>query len=102
MFKADWNFFEENDSKVDSKNFISRFSHLAILSQNQLEEQILQFVKNRYFQKNESSSIRFIHIRFEIEESIIEEILEKYVKSNQIMKYYDKDFEERRYKPKSD
>lgn len=73
-----------------------------LLEQNQLAGQIFQFVNNRYFQKGESSSIRFIHIRFEIEESIIEEILEKFVKLGTITKYYDSDFEETRYKPKSD
>ena len=76
--------------------------HDFLLVQNQLDEQILQFVKNRYFQKNEPSSIRFIHIRFEIEEEIIKEILERLAKAGSIMKYYDKDFEETRYKPKSD
>lgn len=70
------------------------------MKQEELEERILQFVKNRYQQKNESSSIRFIHIRFELKEDIIEQILEKLVKSGMILKYYDQDFEEFRYKPK--
>ncbi|MFB5597637.1 MAG: hypothetical protein ACE5RJ_01285 [Nitrosopumilaceae archaeon] len=72
------------------------------MEQNQLEKQIFQFVKNRYFQKAESSSIRFIHIRFEIKEDIIEEILEKFVKARTITKFHDRDFKENRYKPKSD
>ena len=74
----------------------------SVLKEDQLEEKMLEFVKNRYLQKNESSSIRFIHIRFEIEEKIIGGILEKLVKSGMISKFYDKEFEEFRYKPKSD
>ena len=74
-------------------------SYYFSLGQNPIEDQIFQFVNNRYFQKGESSSIRFIHIRFEIGEKIIEGILENLVKSGAITKYYDTDFEETRYKP---
>ena len=69
------------------------------LEENPLEGQIFQFVKNRYSQKDESSSVRFIHIRFEIEEDIIEEILERFVKAGTITKFYDDDYEEIRFKP---
>ena len=71
------------------------------MDQEKLEEQILQFVNNRYFQKGETSSVRFIHIRFGVEEVIIEKVLEKLIKSDVIEKYHDKEFEEIRYKPKS-
>ena len=72
------------------------------MNQEELEERISQFIKNRYQQKNESVSIRFIHIRFEVDEIIIEQVLEKMVRSGIISKYYDENFEEFRYKPKSE
>ena len=65
------------------------------MSQN-LEEQVLEFVQNRH-KKGESTASRHIHIRFDIEISEAEEILEKLATNDKISKSYDEEYQENRY-----
>jgi hypothetical protein len=63
-----------------------------------LEGRILEFVQNRHKNK-ESTGSRHIHIRFDIEISNAEKILETLTQKNNISKYYDNDYQEERYFP---
>ena len=63
-----------------------------------VENQILEFVQNRY-KKEESTAARHIHIRFDIEIIQAEKILEILSQKNKISKYYDTSYQEDRYKP---
>ena len=65
------------------------------MNQN-LEEQVLEFVQNRH-KKGESTASRHIHIRFDIEISWAEEILEKLATNGKISKSYDEEYQENRY-----
>lgn len=63
-----------------------------------IEKQILEFVQNR--QKiDESTAPRHIHIRFDLEMSQAENVLETLTQKNKILKFYDKDYQENRYLP---
>ena len=68
------------------------------MNQN-LEEQVHEFVQNRY-KKGESTASRHIHIRFDIEISQAEEILEKLASKDLISKTYDEEYQENRYSHK--
>lgn len=61
-----------------------------------LEKKILEFVQNRH-KKGESTASRHIHIRFDIEISEAEEILEKLATDSKISKSYDEEYQENRY-----
>ncbi len=62
------------------------------------EKQILEFIQNRY-KKDESTASRHIHIRFDIEMTQAEKILETLSQKNKISKYYDTSYQEDRYLP---
>lgn len=64
-----------------------------------LESQILEFVQNRY-NNGESTASRHVHIRFDIEFSQAEDILEKLSNGGLITKSYDEDYQETRYSQK--
>ena len=64
-----------------------------------LESQILEFVQNRY-KNGESTATRHVHIRFDIEISQAEEILEKLTAKGFVAKSYDKEYQETRYSKK--
>lgn len=63
-----------------------------------IEKQILEFVQNRH-KMDESTAPRHIHIRFDLEMSRAENILETLTQKNKILKFYDKDYQENRYMP---
>ena len=63
-----------------------------------IEKQILEFVQNRD-KIDESTTPRHIHIRFGLEMSRAENILETLTQKNKILKFYDKDYQENRYMP---
>ena len=62
------------------------------------ENQILEFIQNRH-KKDESTASRHIHIRFDIEMTQAEKILETLSQKNKISKYYDTSYQEDRYLP---
>jgi alpha-D-ribose 1-methylphosphonate 5-triphosphate diphosphatase PhnM len=62
------------------------------------EKQILEFIQNRH-KKDESTASRHIHIRFDIEMTQAEKILETLSQKNKISKYYDTSYQEDRYLP---
>lgn len=66
--------------------------------EEKLENQILEFIQNRH-NKEESTASRHIHIRFDIEMLHAQKILETLSQKNKISKYYDKDYQEFRFKP---
>lgn len=65
-----------------------------------LEKTIFNFIQNRD-KKGESTGIRNIHIRFGTDMNEIEMILEKILEKNLISKYYDDQYQEQRYIPKT-
>ena len=65
-----------------------------------LEKSIFYFIQNRN-KNEESTSIRNIHIRFGMDMKEIELILEEFLEKNLISKYYDEQYQEERYIPKS-
>jgi hypothetical protein len=63
-----------------------------------IENKILEFVQNRY-KIDEATAPRHIHIRFDLDISYVEIILETLAQKNKISKFYDKDYQENRYIP---
>jgi len=63
---------------------------------NDLENKILEFIKNREKNK-ESTAPRHVHIRFGIEIEEIEEILKRLSIKEKISKSYDRQYQEDRY-----
>jgi ribosomal protein S25 len=63
-----------------------------------IEIRILEFVQNRH-KIDESTAPRHIHIRFDLEMSRAENVLETLTQKNKILKFYDKDYQENRYLP---
>jgi hypothetical protein len=63
-----------------------------------IENQILKFVQNRY-KIDEATAPRHIHIRFDLDISQVENLLETLSEKNKISKFYDKDYQENRYIP---
>lgn len=58
---------------------------------------ILDFIKNRA-EINETTAIRHIHRRFGINEEEIEVILETLINQNKIVKIYDDEYQENRFR----
>ena len=63
---------------------------------NDLENKILEFIKNREKNK-ESTAPRHVHIRFGIEIEEIAEILKRLSTKEKISKSYDRQYQEDRY-----
>ena len=62
------------------------------------ENKILEFIQNRH-KTEEATAARHIHIRFDIEITQAEKILEDLSQKNKISKYYDTSYQEDRYIP---
>jgi hypothetical protein len=63
-----------------------------------LECQILEFIENRH-KKGEATASRHIHIRFGLEITEVEKILESLIEKTKISKYFDENYQEDRFTP---
>jgi len=62
---------------------------------------ILEYIINRH-QNNESTALRHIHRRFDLDYDASEKILLDFLRTNLIYKFYDNEYEEYRFLPKLD
>lgn len=60
---------------------------------------ILEFIINRQ-QNNESTALRHIHRRFDLDYDESEKIISEFLRDNLIYKFYDDEYEEYRFLPK--
>lgn len=61
-----------------------------------LESIILEFIKNRQ-KKGESTAPRHIHIRFDQDISMVQQILNNLENKGNVLKTFDKEYQENRY-----